>query len=664
MTNIDPQQLILMMGLHEAASGLVKSLVASLKGDGEAFPTHLLVYAALGYGVYWAIQQGWHDRAAKWWEWRGMASVQLSAEVEHDYTVEKNRVPDRFLAVLAKIHHYLTEQKIHAQCISFQVLTPLRGATDVDETALTYLMPFGDRKLKLIDRETKTTLWLKTSVAAVEQDSGNGGGGGGGGGRGGGGGGRGRLQAPKQSVSIEVFCKDSSASLDATLRAWEKEYDRHIALMMRKKLTVLRPEVRTYYDDSPYLVYHEHPLGEVTLDDLVLGAETRRQLDGILGSLADPDRFKRIGADYQVNILLHGPPGTGKTTLAKAMARELNRFLMHVRLQSMKTVQLMEEVFTRPGGTSANITAKDVIYLLDEFDHALKELLDDKSGGLFAGLGAIGNGAVSTPVKVGSSDPPSVHSIKAVLDGALNVPGRVVIATSNSIERLHQMGEDSSFLRARRMECIYVGLTDSAMVREFWRRVFGEGHPLEDAAAAAVPEHLLAPAEVSSVLLACHGRPAVALKDLGKMVAAKQEAARGAGEGAGAESGGQGEGEKPGGREGKEEGEAGEGDGDKEGGDGEGDGDSDAGAEKGAAPAVTVHVHLNGVRLGAEQLGAGSPRAIQAEVGAGGVEGEAALGALTTVHLRHVGSQAALGSDKGSTVGDDGCDSLPDAASQ
>ena len=59
----------------------------------------------------------------------------------------------------------------------------------------------------------------------------------------------------------------------------------------------------------------------VTWDDIAGVDETKDELLEIVEFLSDPKRFKRLGAKVPKGILLHGPPGTGKTSRKGRRAR-------------------------------------------------------------------------------------------------------------------------------------------------------------------------------------------------------------------------------------------------------------------------------------------------------------------------------------------------------
>ena len=60
----------------------------------------------------------------------------------------------------------------------------------------------------------------------------------------------------------------------------------------------------------------------VKWDDVAGCDEAKHELREVVEFLRDPDRFKKLGASVPKGIMLHGPPGTGKTMLAKAVAAE------------------------------------------------------------------------------------------------------------------------------------------------------------------------------------------------------------------------------------------------------------------------------------------------------------------------------------------------------
>ena len=62
----------------------------------------------------------------------------------------------------------------------------------------------------------------------------------------------------------------------------------------------------------------------IKFDDVAGEDEAKENLTEIVNYLHDPSKYKDIGASMPKGILLVGPPGTGKTMLAKAVAGEAN----------------------------------------------------------------------------------------------------------------------------------------------------------------------------------------------------------------------------------------------------------------------------------------------------------------------------------------------------
>ena len=108
--------------------------------------------------------------------------------------------------------------------------------------------------------------------------------------------------------------------------------------------------------------------------------EAKENLAEIVEYLHDPDKYKEIGASMPKGILLVGPPGTGKTMLAKAVAGEAN-----VPFFSMSGSEFVE-MFVGMGASKVRDLFKQAkekapcIVFIDEID-AIGKKRDGQVGG-------------------------------------------------------------------------------------------------------------------------------------------------------------------------------------------------------------------------------------------------------------------------------------------
>ncbi|CAI5705682.1 hypothetical protein KXD40_000816 [Peronospora effusa] len=182
---------------------------------------------------------------------------------------------------------------------------------------------------------------------------------------------------------------------------------------------------------------------DVSWDDIGALSEVRDELSlAILQPIAHPERFAAFGLSMPAGVLLYGPPGCGKTLLAKAIAHESGANFISIKGPELldkyvgESERSVRQVFQRARASSP------CVVFFDELD----ALAPRRSGG--AGGDAGGNG-VSERV---------VNQLLTEMDGLDGRRNVFVIAATNRPDII-----DSAMLRPGRLDkLLYVPLPQAS----------------------------------------------------------------------------------------------------------------------------------------------------------------------------------------------------------
>jgi cell division protease FtsH len=168
---------------------------------------------------------------------------------------------------------------------------------------------------------------------------------------------------------------------------------------------------------------------KVTFDDVAGVDEAKEELKEVIEFLRNPKEFEKLGARMPKGILLIGPPGTGKTMLAKAVAGEA-----HVTFFSISGSEFVE-LFVGVGAARVR----------DLFEQARKQapciiFIDE--------LDALGRVRAPGMISGGHDEKEqTLNQLLAELDGFETKEGIILLAATNRPEVL-----DPALLRAGRFD--------------------------------------------------------------------------------------------------------------------------------------------------------------------------------------------------------------------
>lgn len=293
-----------------------------------------------------------------------------------------------------------------------------------------------------------------------------------------------------------------------------KEYTEMIDNKNKSQLRICKPSFQKVCrdidgEDMRYPNFIDFKTNK-TFDNLFF--DGKDELIKRIDSFVKRDKYNILGLPETLGLLFYGEPGTGKTSCIKAIAKYLDKHLIIVPMNQIKTKKRLEELFF---STKFGIPFDKRIYVFEEIDcNGWENIVKDRKlitendvshqetiVEQLTGVLAIGNDKDKKDKDKDNDDKLTLGAILEVIDGLVECPGRVIIMTTNHKEHL-----DPALLRPGRidMEIQFKRLRHSH-IAEIYKKWYGTYINSEEI--RKIPDYKYTQAEISQLLFKYENEP-------------------------------------------------------------------------------------------------------------------------------------------------------------
>ena len=299
---------------------------------------------------------------------------------------------------------------------------------------------------------------------------------------------------------------------------------------LRDNKTFIYTLVKTKYDDCKLEMWEETQFCSTRTFNNLFFTGKNNVLEKVDFFLKNKDWYYEMGIPYSLGIGMRGPPGTGKTSLIKALANYTNRHIISISLKLIKTKKQLDSIFFEDRYNSDNkkgsIAFDKKIIVFEDIDCIGDIILDreKKKNNSKTGLGKKLNFQELSPtsnINMGDlletiaateadsdktckfpklptdEEPLTLDDILNLWDGIRETPGRIMIISSN-----HYCDLDPALIRPGRIDLtLELSYASHEIIREMYMHIFKENMNINDERLINITDNFYSPAEIMNIYM-------------------------------------------------------------------------------------------------------------------------------------------------------------------